>query len=78
MLSIDNNAFGNAMAGSHILIVVDDGTATELGRILDGAGLASDRAATLAEGLERAGDEIYSADHPRPHAARRRRARHHP
>lgn len=48
------------MAGNRVLIIEDDdGTAGELARILEGAGIVSDRAASLAEGLERAADETY-------------------
>jgi two-component system OmpR family response regulator len=48
------------MHGNRVLIIEDDdGTAGELARILAGAGIASDRASTLAEGLERARGEAY-------------------
>jgi two-component system OmpR family response regulator len=51
---------GTVMAGNRVLIIEDDdGTAGELARILEGAGIVSDRAASLAEGLERAADETY-------------------
>jgi two-component system OmpR family response regulator len=60
MLLSENHRSSGAMVGNRVLIIEDDdGTAGELGRILDGAGMPSDRAATLDDGIARANAAEY-------------------
>jgi two-component system OmpR family response regulator len=60
MLVSETPLSGTAMLGNRVLIIEDDdGTAGELARILEGAGIASDREATLADGLARAEEAAY-------------------
>jgi two-component system OmpR family response regulator len=66
----ETSAFGTAMHGNRVLIIEDDdGTAGELARILGDAGMANDRAATLADGLacaERGGYGLIILDRMLP------------